>query len=89
LVIGKPPVLAGGVKFTVTCAFPELTELMTGAPGTVAGVTELLDAEAGPGPLMLVAVTVKVYAVPFVSPETTIGLVADVAVNPLGLEVAL
>lgn len=87
--IGKPPVLAGGVKFTVTCAFPELTELMTGAPGTVAGVTELLAVEGEPVPLMLVAVTVKVYALPLVSPETTIGLAADVAVNPPGLEVAL
>jgi hypothetical protein len=62
---------------------------MTGAPGTVAGMTELLAAEAGPGPLMFVAVTVKVYAVPFASPETTIGLVAEVAENPPGLEVAV
>jgi hypothetical protein len=34
------------------------------------GVTELEAAEAGPVPTALVAATVNVYAVPFVSPET-------------------
>jgi hypothetical protein len=38
--------------------------------------------------LALVAVTVKVYEVPHVSPETVIGL-APVPVNPPGEEVAV
>jgi hypothetical protein len=57
-----------------------------GAPGAVgaAGVTGLDGAEAGPVPTALMAVTVKVYVRPFVSPpiaalvagglpETTVG----------------
>ena len=44
---------------------------MLGAPGTVAGVTALEDAEAGPVPMALVAVTVKWYVVPLVRPVTT------------------
>jgi hypothetical protein len=37
----------------------------------------------------LVAVTVKVYAVPFVKPLTVIGEEAPVPVNPPGLEVTV
>src|SRR3989344_4569618 len=40
------------------------------------GVMELEDAEAGPVPATLSAVTVKVYAWPLVSPVTTIGELA-------------
>jgi len=38
--------------------------------GVVAGVTEFEAAEAEPVPTALVAVTVKVYAVPLVRPVT-------------------
>ena len=41
---------------------------MVGAPGTVAGVTLFDAADGGAGPIALVAVTVKVYAVPLVRP---------------------
>ena len=41
-----------------------------GAPGTVFGVSAADGADAGDVPALLVAVTVKVYAVPFVSPVT-------------------
>jgi hypothetical protein len=41
-----------------------------GAPGTVDGVAAADAAEAGPVPDAFVAVTVNVYAVPFVSPLT-------------------
>jgi hypothetical protein len=43
-----------------------------GAPGTAHVVIELLAAEAAPVPIALVAVTVNVYAVPVVKPETVI-----------------
>ena len=58
-----------------------------GAPGTVPETTPLEAAEAELVPELLVAVTVKVYVVPFVSPPTVIGLLAPVAVFPPGLEV--
>jgi hypothetical protein len=53
------------------------------------GVTLLLAALAGPVPLAFVAVTVNVYAVPFVKPVTVIGEDAPVAVIPPGLEVTV
>ena len=60
-----------------------------GAPGVVAGVAELLVPEEVLAPTALVAVTVKVYAVPFVRPVTTIGDVPPVAVNPPVLDVTV
>jgi hypothetical protein len=53
------------------------------------GVTLLEPAEAEPVPMMLVAVTVNVYAVPLVSPFTVIGLVKPVPVAPPGLAVTV
>jgi hypothetical protein len=82
LVMAAPPSLAGGVKLTVAWALPAVAVPIVGAPGVVAGVT-LLDAdEAGPVPAAFVAVTVKVYAVPFVRPVTVHGEVAQVPVCP-------
>ena len=52
------------------------------------GVTLL---EVAPGPLLnavFVAVTVNVYDLPFVSPDTVSGLLEPVAVRPSGLEFA-
>jgi hypothetical protein len=57
--------------------------------GVAAGVTLLLAALAGPVPTLLVAVTVNVYAVPFVRPVTVIGDADPVAVNPPGLDVTV
>ena len=59
-----------------------------GAPGAVAGVTLLDAAEAGPVPMAFVAVTVNVYAVPFVSPVTVAVSVLPPteAVSPPGLD---
>jgi hypothetical protein len=79
------------VKVTVACALPAVAVPIVGAPGTVgtAGVT-LFDApDAELVPTALVAVTVKVYAVPLVRPVTVIGLPAPVPVIPLGLDVAV
>jgi hypothetical protein len=88
-VIALPPFEAGGVKLTVACALPAVAVPIVGAPGTVAGVTLLDAADAGPVPIALVAVTVKVYVVPFVKPVTVIGLDAPVAMMLPGLEVTV
>ena len=87
--IGLPPFEAGGEKVTVACALPAVAVPIVGAPGTVAGVTLFEAAEAGPVPIALVALTVKVYAVPFVKPVTVIGLDAPDAVMLPGLEVTV
>jgi hypothetical protein len=87
--MAAPPVLDGAVKLTVALLFPEVAVPIAGAPGTEAGVTLLEAAEALPIPTLLVAVTVKVYDVPFVSPLTAMGLVAPVAVNPPGLDMTV
>jgi hypothetical protein len=62
---------------------------MVGAPATVAGITLLDAADGALTPTAFVAVTVNVYAVPFVNPLTTIGLAAPVAVMPAGLDVTV
>ncbi len=53
------------------------------------GVTELDALDADPVPALLVAVTVKVYAVPLVKPVTLIGELAPVPVIPPGFEVTV
>jgi hypothetical protein len=55
---------------------------IVGASGTVAGVTELLVAEAELVPIAFVAFTVNVYAVPLFNPVIVIGELPPVAVNP-------
>jgi hypothetical protein len=52
-------------------------------------VTLLLALLAVEVPFAFVAVTVKVYAVAAVNPETVIGLVAEVPVNEPGVDVAV
>jgi hypothetical protein len=90
-VIAEPPLLAGAANVTLACAFPAVAVPMVGAPGIVAGVTLFDAADAGPVPSALVAVTAKVYAVPFASPVTVIEVqgAAQVPVNPPGEEVAV
>ncbi len=53
------------------------------------GVTAFEADEFAPVPALFVAVTVKVYATPLVSPVTVIGLAAPVPVNPPGLDVTV
>ena len=53
------------------------------------GVTEFEAADAEPVPAELVAMTVKVYAIPFVRPVTVIGELAPVPVAPPGLAVTV
>ena len=88
--IAAPPLLVGAVKLTVALALLPVAETPVGAPGAMAaGVTADEALEAAPVPMALVAVTVKVYAVPLASPVTVIGDEAPVAVSPPGEEVTV
>jgi hypothetical protein len=49
----------------------------------------VLAADAGPVPAAFVAVTVNVYAVPLVNPDTVTGLPAPDPITPPGLEVTV
>jgi hypothetical protein len=49
-----------------------------GVPGTPSSITAFDAADAAPVPITLVAVTVKVYEVPTVSPTTVAGLLVGV-----------
>jgi hypothetical protein len=64
-VIARPPfVLLGAVKLTVAVVLPAVAVPMTGASGTVPGVTAAEAADSRPVPMALVAWTRNVYAVP-------------------------
>ena len=67
--IGLPPSEEGTVQLTVALAFPAVAEGVSGAVGTVDGVT-WFEVPAGPSPAPLVATTVKEYFVPLVKPVT-------------------
>ena len=58
--MAEPPLEAGAVKATVALALPPVAVPIVGASGTVADVTLFEAAEAGPVPMALVAVTLKV-----------------------------
>jgi hypothetical protein len=89
-VIVLPPVLAGAVNATLTAPLAYLVAVpIVGAPGTVYGVAELLAELAELVPIEFVAVTVNVYAVPLVKPDTVIGLVDPVAVILPGEDVTV
>jgi hypothetical protein len=88
-VIALPPFEPGADQLTVTCSSPGIPDTEVGAPGSVNGVTAEEAEDAAPSPTALVAVTVKVYDVPLVRPETMIGDVAPVPVKPPGLEVTV
>ena len=53
---------------------------MVGAPGTVTGVTELDSDDWALVPMALMAATLKVYAVPLVSPVTVSVVAAELKV---------
>ena len=61
--IREPP-FDGAVQESDTLALPCVAVTALGAPGSTAGVTEGEANDAGPVPVELVAVTVKVYGVP-------------------------
>ena len=88
-VIAEPPFEAGAVKATLTCPLPAVAVPTVGAPGTVTGVAEFEADEAELVPVPLVAVTLKVYAVPLVRPVIVIGDDVPVAIILPGLDVTL
>ena len=71
--MADPPLLPSSEKVTVAWPLEAMMEVMVGASGTLAGVTELLGREPVLVPMALVAVTVKVYGVPLVRPVRVIG----------------
>jgi hypothetical protein len=78
------PVKVCILKLPLVVSVPPVAEIYV-----MAGVT-LLDAALGAlVPMALVAVTVKVYAVPVVSPVTVMGDAPPVPVIPPGLDVAV
>jgi hypothetical protein len=81
----------GAAHVTDACPLPGVALTLVGDPGTAAGVTLLEAADAGPVPDQFVAVTVNVYAVPFVKPLTVAVVLPPetVAVKPPGEDVAL
>lgn len=87
--IAEPPLLTGAENETVASPLPLTAVTPVGAPGIVAGTTELLVPEEEPVPTALVAVTVKVYVVPFTRPVTVIGEAPPVAVKPPTFEVTV
>ena len=76
----------------VADALPAVTFVMLGASGTVEGVTALEAEDGAEVPMPFVAVTVKVYATPFVRP-VTVPCVAEAPVTftnaPPGLAVTV
>jgi hypothetical protein len=80
-VIAAPPFEDGADHVTVADASPAVADTAVGAPGTVAGTTVFDGADAGPGPALLAAVTVNVYAVPLVRPLTVADNVAPSTVT--------
>jgi len=89
-VIAEPPVLDGAVHDTTDWPFsPPVPTTPVGAPGTVKRTTAELAVEAEPVPLAFVAVTVNVYDVPYVRPETVHVVVAVVHVNEPGADVTV
>jgi hypothetical protein len=75
-----PPSEPGAVHDTDTEPLPAVPDTPVGAPGGPVGVTAVDGADGTPVPLVLVAVTVKVYAVPLVRP-LTVQVVAPVVVQ--------
>jgi hypothetical protein len=66
---------------------PLVTETFLGGLGKVTGIIALEGDEFTDGPSLLIALTIKVYDVPLVSPVTITDVVAPVATIPSGFEV--
>jgi hypothetical protein len=88
-VIAEPPLLAGAVQETEEVVSPAVAATPVGTPGGPTGVTEFDAADAGPTPTLFVAVTVNVYAVPFVRPVTVHDVDAVAQAKPPGEEVTV
>ncbi len=89
VVIADPPLLAGGVNVTTASPFPTVAVPMVGASGAVAGTMEFVVPEEVLVPFAFVAVTVKLYVVPFERPVTVIGDDPPLALKPPTFEVTV
>ena len=69
-VISPPPLEVGANQVTTTDDEPDIPATDRGALGVVAGVIEEVGLADIPEPFLLMATTEKVYAVPFVRPQT-------------------
>jgi hypothetical protein len=77
-------------KLAVVMVFPDAWSCETCTSIAIGAGVMLLDGlDAGPVPAAFVAVTVNVYAVPFVNPGTVMGLADREAVIPPGFEVTV
>ena len=70
----------GAVQETYALLFPPDAVGLVGALGNVAGVAVTVTVEDSESPMLLVAITRKVYAVPLVRPSTVTG---DDALEPV------
>ena len=68
--MGDPPVLVGALKVIVACPLLASAFTLVGTPGTVGITTEFDAVDDALVPATFVAVIVKVYAAPAVSPVT-------------------
>ena len=88
--MAAPPLEDEAVQATTDWVLAyEVAVTAVGAVGTVAGVAGAEAVELGPVPAPLVAVTVNVYGVPFVSPLTVQLVVADVQTKAPGADVTV
>ena len=81
--IGAPPLDNGAVHERFTDSLPRVPDTPVGAPGTVRGVTAADAMDAAEAPSGFVALTVNVYPVPLVNPDTVHEVVGAVAVHVL------
>jgi hypothetical protein len=77
-----PPVSVGAVHDTEAKPLPAVAVAPVGAAGAVAGVTDEDGSEGELLPLVLAAMTVKVYGVPLVRPLTVQVVAGATAVQP-------
>ena len=82
IVMAEPPLSLGAANEMVAWPLPATALTPVGAPGTAAGITEPDALDAVLVPTAFVAVTAKVYDVPFVSPVMVMGDEPPVAENP-------
>jgi hypothetical protein len=73
-----------GPRLTTSALLPACTARIVGALGGPDGVKGALVALDGDAPFELLAVTLKLYETPFVSPGITMGDVMEVAEIPPG-----
>lgn len=83
------PLPEAPLKLMMAVAFPAVAVTVVGGTGTPDGVTLLDAADAALVPTLFAAVTLNVYAVPFVKPVTVSGLDAPLAVLPPGDDVTV